>query len=98
MTTAVVDNFGYEEFYPPSTMDTEGFAVTNTFGYEEDMMLKPSEQWLKNHKDAPFMAEYFTGQDTTATNASAHVTGTRASRRTVSSIATSTACASRTSS
>ena len=57
----LVDNFGYEEFYPSSTMDTEGFAVTNTFGYEEDMMLKPSEQWLKNHKDAPFMAEYFTG-------------------------------------
>ena len=57
----LVDNFGYEEFYPPSTMDTEGFAVTNTFGYEEDMMLKPSEQWLKEHKDAPFMAEYFTG-------------------------------------
>ena len=24
-------------------------------------MLKPSEQWLKEHKDAPFIAEYFTG-------------------------------------
>ena len=57
----LVKNFGYAEFYPPSTMDTEGFAVTNTFGYEEDMMLKPSEKWLKNHKDEPFMAEYFTG-------------------------------------
>ena len=57
----LVDNFGYEEFYPPSTMETEGFKETNTFGYEEDMMLKPSEQWLKGHKDAPFMAEYFTG-------------------------------------
>lgn len=57
----LVKNFGYAEFYPPSTMDTEGFAVTNTFGYEEDVMLKPSEQWLKNHKDEPFMAEYFTG-------------------------------------
>jgi phosphoglycerol transferase MdoB-like AlkP superfamily enzyme len=42
-------------------MDTEGFKGTNTFGYEEDIMLKPSEQWLKEHKDKPFMAEYFTG-------------------------------------
>jgi lipoteichoic acid synthase len=57
----LVKNFGYAEFYPPSSMDTEGFAVTNTFGYEEDMMLKPSEQWLKNHMDEPFMAEYFMG-------------------------------------
>jgi lipoteichoic acid synthase len=57
----LVDNFGYEEFYPPGTMDTEGFKGTNTFGYEEDIMLKPSEQWLKEHKDKPFMAEYFTG-------------------------------------
>src|SRR5215212_5991005 len=56
----LVDNFGYEEFYPPSTMKTEGFKETNTFGYEEDIMLKPSEQWLKEHKDAPFVAEYFT--------------------------------------
>ena len=58
----LVKNFGYEEFYPPRTMDTEDFAVTNTFGYEEDIMLEPSEQWLKNRdKSKPFMAEYFTG-------------------------------------
>ncbi|HEY6751754.1 MAG TPA: LTA synthase family protein [Rubrobacteraceae bacterium] len=57
----LVDNFGYEEFYPPSTMDTEDLKETNTFGYEEDIVLKPSEQWLKEHKDEPFMAEYFTG-------------------------------------
>ena len=57
----LVENFGYEEFYPPSAMGTEGFAETNTFGYEEDIMLKPSEQWLKEHRDEPFVAEYFTG-------------------------------------
>jgi lipoteichoic acid synthase len=58
---AVVEGSGYEEFYSADDMDTKGFEVTNTFGYEDDIMLKPSEQWLKEHKDAPFMAEYFTG-------------------------------------
>ncbi|MDQ3284663.1 MAG: sulfatase-like hydrolase/transferase, partial [Actinomycetota bacterium] len=34
----VVQGFGYEEFYPVETMDKEGFQVTNTFGYEDDIM------------------------------------------------------------
>ena len=34
----VVKNMGYEEFYPTESMDTEGFQVTNTFGYEDDIM------------------------------------------------------------
>jgi lipoteichoic acid synthase len=42
----VVKNFGYEEFYPAETMDTEGYQITNSFGYEEDIMLEPSEEWL----------------------------------------------------
>jgi phosphoglycerol transferase MdoB-like AlkP superfamily enzyme len=58
---AVVTNFGYDKFYSAETMDTDGFQVTNTFGYEDDIMLKPSEEWLKDHKDKPFMAEYLTG-------------------------------------
>ena len=56
----IVKNMGYEEFYPTESMDTEGFAVTNTFGYEDDIMLKPSEEWLRAHEDEPFMAEYLT--------------------------------------
>jgi lipoteichoic acid synthase len=56
----VVKNMGYEEFYPTESMDTEGFQVTNTFGYEDDIMLKPSEEWLRAHEDEPFMAEYLT--------------------------------------
>ena len=56
----VVKNMGYEEFYPTESMDTEGFQVTNTFGYEDDIMLKPSEEWLKTYGDKPFMAEYLT--------------------------------------
>ncbi|CAN5273403.1 hypothetical protein BH24ACT19_BH24ACT19_07210 [soil metagenome] len=58
---AVVEGFGYEEFYPVETMDTTGYQVTNTFGYEDDVMLGPSEDWLKERGDEPFMAEYFTG-------------------------------------
>jgi lipoteichoic acid synthase len=58
---AVVTNFGYQKFYSSESMDKEDFQVTNTFGYEDDIMLKPSEEWLTEHKDQPFMAEYLTG-------------------------------------
>jgi phosphoglycerol transferase MdoB-like AlkP superfamily enzyme len=57
----VVTNFGYDKFYSAETMDTTGFQVTNTFGYEDDIMLKPSQEWLEDHKDKPFLAEYLTG-------------------------------------
>ncbi len=58
----VAEGFGYEEFYPSESMDTEGFQVTNTFGYEEDIMLEPSEEWLRAYgHDKPFLVEYFTG-------------------------------------
>jgi lipoteichoic acid synthase len=56
-----VRKVGYEEYYPSESMDAEGFQVTNTFGYEEDIMLEPSKEWLKEHKDEPFLAEYMTG-------------------------------------
>ena len=57
----VAGGFGYEEIYPAETMDTAGFQLTNTFGLEEDIMLGPSEQWLRENGNEPFMAEYFTG-------------------------------------
>jgi lipoteichoic acid synthase len=68
-TNNTIDNFdavarglGYEEIYSSEVMDTEGFQVTNTFGYEEDIMLEPSEEWLKeNGYNEPFLAQYFTG-------------------------------------
>jgi lipoteichoic acid synthase len=41
-------------------MDTEGFERSNYFGYEDDVMLKPSEEWLKNWGDEFFVAEYLT--------------------------------------
>jgi phosphoglycerol transferase MdoB-like AlkP superfamily enzyme len=57
----LVNSFGYEDYYPLESMDTAGFQKTNYFGYEDDIMLKPSEQWLKKHEDEPFMAEYLLG-------------------------------------
>jgi hypothetical protein len=55
-----VKDFGYEEYYPLESMDTEGFERSNYFGYEDDVMLKSSEQWLKKRDDNPFVAEYLT--------------------------------------
>jgi len=42
-------------------MDTQSFAQTSYFNYEEDIMLEPSRKWLEKHKDEPFVAEYLTG-------------------------------------
>jgi len=57
----LVKNFGYDEYYPLETMNTDGFQQTNYFGYEDDIMLKPSKDWLKNRGGKPFMAEYLLG-------------------------------------
>jgi lipoteichoic acid synthase len=57
----VVKNMGYDEFYPLETMDKEGFDKANYFGYEDDIMLGPSRQWLKKSgDDGPFLATYET--------------------------------------
>jgi lipoteichoic acid synthase len=53
-------DFGYEEYYPVESMDTEGFERSNYFGYEDEVMLKPSEEWLKKWGDEFFVAEYLT--------------------------------------
>jgi lipoteichoic acid synthase len=55
---ALVENFGYEDFQPVETMEKEGFQRSNYFGYEDDIMLKPSREWLEQHKDEPFLATY----------------------------------------
>ena len=68
--SATID-WGYEKaFAPPEEgvppqhwsmdMDTERFAHTAFYGYEEDILLQPSENWLKEHRDEPFLVEYLT--------------------------------------
>ncbi len=56
----IMENLGYEEFYSIESMDTEGFEKTNYFGYEDDVMLEPSREWLRENKDEPFLATYLT--------------------------------------
>jgi len=41
-------------------MDTAKFINTSHYGYEEDIMLQPSEEWLKERGGEPFVAEYLT--------------------------------------
>jgi lipoteichoic acid synthase len=55
---ALVDNFGYKQFFPVDGMDKMGFQRSNYFGYEDDIMLQPSRNWLQEHGDKPFMATY----------------------------------------
>src|SRR5215218_4331789 len=54
----LVKNFGYDEFYPVESMAKEGFQKSNYFGYEDDIMLGPSREWLEEHRDKPFLATY----------------------------------------
>ncbi len=54
----LVDNFGYDDFQPVETMETEDFQKSNYFGYEDNIMLQPSRSWLEQHKDEPFLATY----------------------------------------
>jgi lipoteichoic acid synthase len=56
----ILESLGYEGFYSVENMDTEGFEKSSYFGYEDDIMLEPSEKWLKEHKDEPFLATYLT--------------------------------------
>ncbi|CAA9450686.1 MAG: Phosphoglycerol transferase [uncultured Rubrobacteraceae bacterium] len=57
----LVGNFGYKDYYPLESLSVEGFEETNYFGYEDDILLKPSEEWLKENGDGPFLAEYLLG-------------------------------------
>jgi phosphoglycerol transferase MdoB-like AlkP superfamily enzyme len=58
---AVAQNLGYQEYYPSEVMDKTGFTMTNYVSYEDDIMLGPSEQWLRENGDEPFLAQYLTG-------------------------------------
>jgi lipoteichoic acid synthase len=57
----LVENFGYKGYFPLESMDKGGYEQTNYFGYEDDIMLEPSEEWLEDNGDEPFLAEYLTG-------------------------------------
>ncbi len=54
----LVNNFGYDDFYPVDTMNKKGFDRSNYFGFEDNIMLDPSREWLETHRDKPFLATY----------------------------------------
>ena len=56
----LVDNFGYENFFPVDSMNKKGFDEANYFGYEDNIMLEPSRKWLQSSSDKPFLATYLT--------------------------------------
>jgi lipoteichoic acid synthase len=56
----LVDNMGYEDFFATQDMSKEGFEETNYFGYEDNIMLDPSREWLEENGDEPFLATYLT--------------------------------------
>ena len=54
----LVKNFGYDDFEPVESMSKKGFEKSNYFGYEDDIMLQPSKEWLEAHRGKPFLATY----------------------------------------
>ncbi len=59
--TRLVKNLGYDTFTATEGMDKEGFDKANYFGYEDDIMLDPSREWLEaNGEDGPFLVSYLT--------------------------------------
>jgi lipoteichoic acid synthase len=54
-------NLGYENFVATEGMSKVGFEETNYFGYEDNIMLEPSREWLEeNSGKGPFLATYLT--------------------------------------
>jgi len=56
----LVENFGFQDFYPGESMRSRGFERANYFGFEDDIMLAPSRRWLESHRGEPFFATYLT--------------------------------------
>ncbi len=54
----LAENFGYEEFVGLKEMSKKGFERAGYLGYEDDILLEPSRDWLSSHGDRPFMASY----------------------------------------
>lgn len=59
---ALVKQLGFDEFIPLESMDKTSFEAVNYFGYEDDIMLPVSKEWLlKKDSKKPFLASYLTG-------------------------------------
>ena len=56
----LVNNFGYDFFRATEGMDKTGYQRVNYFGYEDEIMLPSSREWLERNGDGPFVATYLT--------------------------------------
>ena len=61
---ALVTNFGHSEFYSGNKLPKQNYQLTNYFGYEDKILLKPSKKWhqkkMKDDPNSPFMVTYLT--------------------------------------
>ena len=55
----LVSNMGFSGFFPLEEFDTTDFEKSNYFGYEDNIMLPASEDWL-TRQHQPFLAAYLT--------------------------------------
>ncbi|OUS29729.1 hypothetical protein A9Q99_08635 [Gammaproteobacteria bacterium 45_16_T64] len=58
--TALVNEIGFKEYYPMERLPKGDFEMVNYFGYEDNIMLPPSKEWIAK-QEKPFYALYFTG-------------------------------------
>ncbi|MCB1669914.1 MAG: sulfatase-like hydrolase/transferase [Gammaproteobacteria bacterium] len=57
----LVQNLGFDEFFPLERLDQEGMEPANYFGVEDAVMLAGSREWLTaNAEQGPFLATYLT--------------------------------------
>lgn len=56
----LVKNLGFEDFFSGDDMNKTGFQLANYFGYEDNILLQPSQDWI-SRQNAPFFAFYLTG-------------------------------------
>lgn len=57
---SLVTNLGFAEFFPGDDMNKNGFQLANYFGYEDNILLQPSDHWIRR-QTTPFFAFYLTG-------------------------------------
>lgn len=55
----LVKNFGFETFAGKETLAREGFDESSYFGFEDDIMLEPSLEWVDKQTE-PFFLAYLT--------------------------------------
>ncbi len=58
----LVKNLGFTDFFPKESLDSTGFDESSYFGFEDDVMIKPTLKWMKEQRDAgkPFVLNLLT--------------------------------------